>query len=72
MRLLKKCPELSSYEDRRLYSTWQLSFDHIGQKNKLSAKLHRLWAYFNNQDIWLELLQHSGSEDPEWIRENMR
>ncbi|KAN0084763.1 HET domain containing protein [Elaphomyces granulatus] len=68
-RLLETSPELSSYEDRTLYSTWQLSFDHVKQRNELSAKLLRLWAYFDNQDIWLELLQHADSEDPEWIRE---
>ena len=62
-------PELSSYEDRTLYSTWQLSFDHAEQRNELSAKLLRLWAYFDNQDIWFELLQHGDSEDPEWIHE---
>ena len=68
-KLQKTSPELSSYEDRTLYSTWQLSFDHVKQRNELSAKLLRLWAYFDNQDIWFELLQHSDSEDPEWIRE---
>ena len=68
-KLQKTSPKLSSYEDRMLYSTWQLSFDHVKQRNELSAKLLRLWAYFDNQDIWFELLQHSDSEDPEWIRE---
>src|SRR5467141_734943 len=68
-RLMKTSPELSSYEDRTLYSTWHLSFDHVKQRNELSAKLLRLWAYFDNQDIWFELLRHSDLEDPEWIRE---
>ncbi|KAN0075779.1 HET domain containing protein [Elaphomyces granulatus] len=69
MRLLKTSPELNSYEDRTLYSTWQLSFDHVKRRNELSAKLLRLWAYFDNQDVWFELLQHGDSEDPEWIHE---
>ncbi|KAN0072353.1 hypothetical protein V8E54_009282 [Elaphomyces granulatus] len=68
-KLLKTSPKLSSYEDRTLYSTWQLSFDHVKKRNELSAKLLRLWAYFDNQDIWFELLRHNGSEDPEWIHE---
>jgi tetratricopeptide (TPR) repeat protein len=68
-RLLKTSPELNSYEDRTLYSTWQLSFDRVKQRNEHSAKLLRLWAYFDNQDIWFELLRHSDSEDPEWIKE---
>jgi tetratricopeptide (TPR) repeat protein len=67
--LLQEDLEVSSYEDRMLYSTWQISFDHVKQRNELSAKLLRLWAYFDNQDIWFELLRHSDSEDPAWIRE---
>jgi hypothetical protein len=27
-----------------------------------------LWAYFDNHDLWFELLQHSDSDDPDWIR----
>ena len=66
-KLLKMSLELSSYEDRTLYSIWQLSFDHVKQRNELSAKLLQLWAYFDNQDIWFELLQHGDSEDPEYM-----
>src|SRR5712664_1530078 len=68
-KLLTTSPELRSYEDRMLYSTWQLSFDQVKQRNELSAKLLRLWAYFDNQDLWFELLRHSDSDDPDWIRE---
>jgi hypothetical protein len=49
--------------------TWQLSFDHVEQRNRLSANLLRLWAYFGSQDLWFELLRHSDSKDPDWIRE---
>ncbi len=68
-KLQESSPGLTSYEDRTLYSTWQLSFDHVKQQNRLSAKLLRLWAYFDNQDLWFELLRHSNSEDPDWIQE---
>jgi tetratricopeptide (TPR) repeat protein len=68
-KLQKTSPVLSSYEDRTLYSTWQISFERVEQRNPLSAQLLRLWAYFDNQDVWFELLQHSDSEDPEWILE---
>src|SRR2546423_9987555 len=30
--------QVSSYENRALYSTWQLSFDHVKLLNELSAK----------------------------------
>ncbi|KAI1735480.1 hypothetical protein F4680DRAFT_306188 [Xylaria scruposa] len=62
-------PELESYEDRTLYSTWQLSFDQIQKQNKHSAALLQLWAYFDNQDIWLELLQSYHEHSLEWIHE---
>ena len=55
-KLQKTSPELSSYEDRTLYSTWQISFEHVERRNVLSAQLLRLWAYFDNQDLWFELL----------------
>jgi tetratricopeptide (TPR) repeat protein len=70
-RLQKTSPELSSYEDRTLHSTWQISFEHVERRNTLSAQLLRLWAYFDNQDIWFELLRHSDTEDPNWIQELM-
>ena len=69
VRLQETSPELSSYEDRTLYSTWQISFDHVRQRNHLSANLLRLWAYFDNQDLWFESLRHGDSNGPEWIRE---
>ncbi|KAH6704226.1 hypothetical protein BKA61DRAFT_680479 [Leptodontidium sp. MPI-SDFR-AT-0119] len=68
-RLKETSPELSSYEDRTLYSTWQISFDNIKQRNPFSANLLRFWAYFDNQDLWFELLQHDESDKPEWLRE---
>jgi tetratricopeptide (TPR) repeat protein len=68
-KLQEKSPKLGSYQDRMLYSTWQISFDYVEQQNPLSANLLRLWAYFDNQDLWFELLRHGDSEDPEWIRE---
>ena len=69
LKLQTTSPELSSYEDRTLYSTWRISFERVKRQNELSAKLLQLWAYFNNQDIWFELLRHGDSEDPMWIRE---
>jgi hypothetical protein len=64
-KLQKTSPKLSSYEDRTLYSTWQISFEHVERRNILSAQLLRLWTYFDNQDVWFDLLQHSDSKDPD-------
>ncbi|KAF1813703.1 kinesin light chain 1 [Eremomyces bilateralis CBS 781.70] len=69
LKLQKRSPELSSYEDRTLYSTWDISFKHVQKQNRLSAQLLQLWAYFDNQDLWFELLCHGDLGDPEWVRE---
>lgn len=36
--LKETSPELSSYEDRAIYATWQISFDRIKQQNDLAAQ----------------------------------
>ncbi|KAM3074278.1 hypothetical protein ACMFMF_006294 [Clarireedia jacksonii] len=72
VRLKESSPELDSYEDRTLYSTWQISFDRVKQQNFLSAKLLCFWAYFDSQDLWWELFLHSDSNDPDWVRELTR
>ncbi|KAI1172528.1 kinesin light chain [Nemania sp. FL0916] len=68
-RLQSASPELGSYKDRTMYSTWQLTLDQIRKINPYSAELLRLWAYFDSQDIWLELLQYKDEDTPEWICE---
>ena len=68
LKLQMTSPQLSSYEDRSLYTTWQLSLDRIERQNALSAKLLKLWAYFDRQDVWFELLQHGSSAYHDWIR----
>ena len=74
-KLQKSSPEIDSYEDRTLYSTWQLSFENVERQNKVSAKLLCFWAYIDNQDIWFELLHrkellhHKIPDDYLWIRE---
>jgi tetratricopeptide (TPR) repeat protein len=69
LRVQENTPQLLSYEDRALYTTWELSLNHVIRQNPLSEKLLRLWAYFDNQDVWLELLQACSGEGPEWLSE---
>jgi len=61
-------PQLSSYEDRSLYTTFQIAFDRIEQRNAASAKLLEFWAYFDRQDVWFELLPHAKSVGDEGIQ----
>ncbi|KAI1119299.1 kinesin light chain 1 [Nemania sp. NC0429] len=68
-KLHMSTPSLGSYQDRTLCSTWQLSYVRIQEQDPLAAHLLRWWAYFDNEDIWFELLQPSGADGPAWIYE---
>ncbi|KAI3326617.1 P-loop containing nucleoside triphosphate hydrolase protein [Xylariaceae sp. AK1471] len=69
VRLHTDTPNLGSYQDRTLCSTWQLSYVQVQTQDRLAACLLRWWAYFNNEDIWFELLQAANTDDPAWIQE---
>jgi len=64
-------PSLLSYEERALYSTWGLSFSQVQKQNATSAMLLRLWAYFDHEDLWFELLREGRSSGPAWLQELM-
>ncbi|TAQ84470.1 hypothetical protein B7494_g7215 [Chlorociboria aeruginascens] len=34
----------------------------------VKAKLLKLWAYFDRQDLWFDLLRHANSADDKWIQ----
>ena len=67
LELQKSSPDLLSYEDRALYSTWNLSFKHIQSQNESAGNLLRLWAYFDNQDVWFQLLAAGSEGSPVWF-----
>jgi tetratricopeptide (TPR) repeat protein len=69
LRLQQTTLQLHLYEDRTLYSTWNISLDHVKQQSEPAAKLLQLWAYFDNQDVWLELLQGGQQDGPAWLSE---
>jgi tetratricopeptide (TPR) repeat protein len=69
LRLQQQTPQLLSYEDRALYSTWNISLEHVKQQSELATKLLQLWAYFDNQDVWLELLQEGRQSSQVWFSE---
>lgn len=68
LKLQTTSPQLTTYEDRSLYTTWQITLDRIQQRNAASAKLLKLWAYFDRQDVWFQLLRHATPTDDESIR----
>ncbi|KAA8617845.1 Tetratricopeptide repeat-containing domain protein [Pyrenophora tritici-repentis] len=71
-QLKQDTPQLLSYEDRTLYTTWGISFDHVKKQSSLATKLLQLWAYFDNQDVWLQLLQEGRDNAPKWFCELTR
>jgi tetratricopeptide (TPR) repeat protein len=71
LRLQQQTPELLSYEDRALYSTWDISLDHVKKQSLPAFKLIQLWAYFDNQDVWFELLRECQQDGPEWFSQLM-
>ncbi|GKT51713.1 nephrocystin-3 [Colletotrichum spaethianum] len=68
LRLQRESPQLLDY-DQALYSTWGVSFNHIQQQSRGAAMLLRLWAYFDNEDLWFELLQEAGAKGPDWLQD---
>ncbi|RDW71000.1 putative nb-arc and tpr protein [Coleophoma cylindrospora] len=67
LKLQTTSPILSSYEDRKLHTTWQITFDRIQQQNEASAELLKLWAYFGRQELSFDLLRHANSAN-KWIQ----
>ncbi|KAH6658616.1 kinesin light chain 1 [Truncatella angustata] len=66
-RLHSSTPSLGSYQDRTLSSTWQVSYKHLQEQNPLAAHLLQWWAYFDNEDVWFELLQPRSDNGPSWM-----
>ncbi|CAG9950896.1 unnamed protein product [Clonostachys rosea f. rosea IK726] len=48
-RLHASTPDLGSYQDRTLSTTWQVSYEQVQEKNALAAHLLQWWACFSNE-----------------------
>ncbi|KAJ5183227.1 TPR repeat protein [Penicillium capsulatum] len=61
---------LQEYQERTIYTTWDLSYCRLEMEDPDAAKILKLLAYFDNQSLWYELF-HAGLTDssPEWLRE---
>ena len=60
--------QLQEYQDRTLYTTWNLSYSRLANDDPDAAHMLRLLAYFDNQEIWYDLF-HVGLSDqsPPWL-----
>ena len=59
-------PGLQAY-DRTLYSSWNISYEHIKSKDPAAAMLLRLWGFFAKEDVWYELLHKDDDALPGWL-----
>jgi tetratricopeptide (TPR) repeat protein len=57
------------YEDRTLYSTWNVSLTLVRIQDAAAAELLRLIGYLGHQDLWYELFQGGAADQPMWWAE---
>ena len=57
------------YEERTLFSTWNMSFQQVQAQDPEAAELLKLMAYFDNQDLWYELFHEDIDDAPAWWTE---
>ncbi|MCJ1476741.1 hypothetical protein MMC13_005410 [Lambiella insularis] len=61
--------KLAEYQDRTLYTTWDISYERLANEDQEAAELLKLLAYFDHQEIWHELLEAGVSDaEAEWLR----
>jgi tetratricopeptide (TPR) repeat protein len=60
---------LLDYDGRTLFSTWNISYQQIKDRDPSAAELLRLMAYLGNQDLWYELFQAGLNSEPSWRSE---
>jgi hypothetical protein len=65
--LAQYCDESQEYEDRTLYTTWNLSLKQVEAQDPEAAQMLRLIAYFSNTDLWYKLFQKGAESGPEWL-----
>ncbi|KAJ6088404.1 hypothetical protein N7486_009665 [Penicillium sp. IBT 16267x] len=62
--------QLQEYQDRTLYTTWDLSYSRLEKEDPDAAKILSLLAYFDNQILWYGLFRAGLTDSsPEWLRE---
>ena len=68
VQLQRLSPQMLTYENRAMYSTWNVSYESIRRQNEPAAMLLRLWAYFGHEDLWYELLREGDEDKQAWLR----
>lgn len=65
----RRPPRLQDYQDRTLYTTWNLSYERLAENDSDAARMLQLLAYFDHQAVWYELCSAGLSDQlPEWLQ----
>ncbi|KAK8036599.1 hypothetical protein PG991_001736 [Apiospora marii] len=67
-RLQQESPDLPAY-DSTMYATWNISFVRIQKQDQAAAKLLGMWAYFDKDDLWYELLHQRDLAILRWLED---
>src|SRR3954453_3818544 len=54
---------LQEYQNRTLYTTWNLSYNRLETDDPDAAHMLKLLAYFDNQEVWYDLLRAGVTKD---------
>ena len=56
------------YNGRSLFNTWNISYNLLQGSSLDASRLLEILGYFNNQDIWFELLRGATDPTPQWYQ----
>ncbi|GLA38505.1 hypothetical protein AnigIFM63309_005802 [Aspergillus niger] len=60
------------YSNGNLLTTWKISYDEVRKRNAAAANLLLLLSYFDNQDVWFQLIRSGNiaicSIIPQWFQ----
>ena len=54
------------YEERTLYSTWNISYQQVREQDLAAAELLKMLAFLDNQDLWHKLFHRGYTDAPAW------
>ncbi|KAK5310609.1 hypothetical protein LTR93_011989 [Exophiala xenobiotica] len=61
--------QLQEYQNRTLYTTWNLSYTRLESEDPDAAKLLKMLGYFDHQNLWYELFRAGLADNtPAWLR----
>ncbi|KAL4967483.1 P-loop containing nucleoside triphosphate hydrolase protein, partial [Aspergillus stella-maris] len=64
----RQSTQLEEYQNRTLFTTWDLSYSRIQKIDPDAAELLKLLAYFSNQSLWHGLFSAGlTSTSPQWL-----